>query len=40
MIEQIWPIFDADGSGTLDWEETRKFVIQYMETIGFKEGEF
>ena len=35
LIEQIWPIYDVDQSGTLDKQETRRFVVQYMETMGF-----
>ena len=40
MIEVIWPIYDKDGSGTLDKNETRQFVIQYMESYGFETDEF
>ena len=31
MIDQIWDTYDEDGSGNLDKEETKKFV---MDTLG------
>ena len=37
LVEQIWPLYDLDGNGTLDKEETYKFVTQYMQMIGCQE---
>lgn len=34
LIENIWNTFDADGSGTLDFEETKNFVSSFMSLAG------
>lgn len=31
MIDQIWDTYDEDGSGTLDKEETKRFVMDTLE---------
>ena len=35
IIEQIWPIYDVDCSGDLDKDETREFITQFMQAVGF-----
>ena len=34
LIDQIWEQYDADGSGELDKEETRKFVSDTLGNLG------
>jgi hypothetical protein len=34
MIDQIWDTYDEDGSGDLDKEETKKFVLDTLEQLG------
>ena len=37
LIDQIWEIYDTDNSGTLDQDETKQFMKQYMEMMGFQD---
>ena len=34
VIEQIWSTYDVDGNGTLDKEETKKFVQDTLGNLG------
>ena len=34
MVDQIWKTYDADNSGLLDKEETRKFVTTVLGNLG------
>ena len=38
LVDSIWLNYDADKSGTLDKEETGKFVKDYMTSIGFQDA--
>ena len=44
LIEEIWTTYDADGSGELDKEETKEFIINVMGKMGgsfkLKDAEF
>ena len=33
-VEQIWDIYDEDGNGVLDFDETKVFLNDYMEKFG------
>jgi len=33
MINQIWELYDEDKNGTLDQEETKRFMIDYLEMV-------
>ena len=37
MVDKIWDVYDDDGNGVLDYDETRKFLIDYMKTVGIQE---
>lgn len=37
LINQVWLIYDKDGSGNLDKDETRLFIKEYMEQMGFED---
>jgi len=30
LIDQIWMIYDDDGNGVLDFDETKNFIIDYL----------
>ena len=33
-VDQIWDVYDADGNGLMDFEETKVFLNDYMEKFG------
>lgn len=33
----IWDVYDDDGNGSLDRDETRKFVTDYLKLMGEEE---
>ena len=33
-VEQIWDVYDADGNGVMDFEETKVFLNDYMGKFG------
>ena len=33
-VEQIWDVYDADGNGVMDFEETKVFLDDYMGKFG------
>jgi len=37
LVDEIWNLYDVDNSGTLDKDETRKFVKEYIPDM--KRGE-
>lgn len=39
-VDQIWDVYDDDGNGILDKEETRNFLYDYLKMIGANEDEF
>jgi len=34
VVNMIWDVYDDDGNGSLDKDETRKFVTDYMAMMG------
>jgi len=44
IVDHIWSEYDADGNGTLDKEETLKFITDYLESAtgetDFQDQEF
>ena len=39
IIEEIWHVYDVDGSGALDRQETRKLLIDALTNLGYA-GDF
>lgn len=37
-MDQIWKVYDTDCSGTLDLEETKKFMKDYLKDVGMDLG--
>ena len=33
-VDQIWDVYDADGNGVMDFEETKVFLNDYMGKFG------
>ena len=33
-MDQIWDVYDTDGNGNMDFEETKVFFNDYMEKFG------
>ena len=33
-VDQIWDVYDADGNGVMDLEETKVFLRDYFEKFG------
>ena len=40
VVDTIWDTYDTDNSGSLDKEETKKFVIASMAEVGDDSAEF
>lgn len=40
VIDSIWSIYDIDGNGSLDLDETREFVKDYLEMMAMPDQEF
>ena len=34
VVNKIWDQYDDDGNGVLDYQETQKFISDYMSSIG------
>lgn len=39
LVDHIWASYDKDQSGTLDLEETKKFMEDYLQSIGMADYE-
>ena len=40
MVNKIWAVYDDDGNGVLDYEETKRFILDYMKSIGANVDDF
>ena len=40
MINQIWSLYDVDGNGSLDKEECKTFVYDYLQMVAVGQDEF
>ena len=39
MVDKIWDAYDDDGNGVLDFDETRRFMVDYMQAVGAEEDD-